>query len=506
MAIQTTLENNLATDRATNEDYRSLPNNIEVEQALLGAILVNNEAANQVSGFLEEHHFFLPVHGRIFEAIRTMIDRGQIASPVTLKHFFESDDDLSNVGGPQYLARLAGSAITIINSENYGRIIHDLALRRSLVTIGENVVNEAYDAPVEETAVNQIEAAEQKLYKLAEEGQNDGGFQTFSNSLTSAVKRIEAAYKRDGNMVGVSTGLTDLDKLLGGLHPSDLVIIAGRPGMGKTALATNLGYNAAKKFKEESNEKGNTKVIDGARVGFFSLEMSAEQLATRILAEKTGVSSEKLRRGEVSNDDFGRIVKASQDIEALPFYIDDTPELTVPSLRARTRRLKRQSGLDLIIVDYLQLMRPTSSRRLNNRVQEVTEITMGLKALAKELNVPVVALSQLSRAVEQREDKRPQLADLRESGSIEQDADVVMFVYREQYYLARQQPTEGTVEHQEWQEKMANVHNVAEAIVSKQRHGPTGKVALYFNEFLTQFADLDTQHVASSNQNPFSVE
>ena len=501
MAMQTKLDNAPIVEEATNEDYRSLPSNLEVEQALLGAILVNNEAANQVSGFLNGHHFFLPVHGRIFEAIRTIIDRGQIASPVTLKHFFDKDDDLANVGGSKYLARLAGSAITIINSENYGRIIHDLALRRALVTIGEEVVNEAFDGSVEETASTQIEAAEQKLYKLAEEGDSEGGFQTFSSSLSTAVKRIESAYKRDGNMVGVPTGLTDLDKLLGGFHPSDLVIIAGRPGMGKTALATNLGYNAAKSFKEEPNKNDINKVVSGARVGFFSLEMSAEQLATRILAEKTGVSSEKLRRGEVSNDDFGKIVQASQEIEALPFYIDDTPELTVPSLRARSRRLKRQNGLDLIIVDYLQLMRPTSSRRLNNRVQEVTEITMGLKALAKELNVPVVALSQLSRAVEQREDKRPQLSDLRESGSIEQDADVVMFVYREQYYLARQQPTEGTIEHQEWQEQMARVHNVAETIVAKQRHGPTGKISLYFNEFLTQFADLDTQHDASTQHN-----
>tara|TARA_Y100001970_G_scaffold294331_1_gene450802 strand:- start:110237 stop:111751 length:1515 start_codon:yes stop_codon:yes gene_type:complete len=504
MATQTNLESQTRTQSTTNDGYRSLPHNLEVEQALLGAILVNNEAANQVSGFLEEDHFFLDVHGRIFDTIIKLIDRGQIASPITLKHFFESDAGLTNLGGTQYLARLAGAAVTIINAENYGKIVHDLAMRRSLISIGENIVNDAFDAPLDETAIDQLESAEQKLYKLAEDGENEGGFQDFSSSLTTAVNLIESAYKRDGKMVGVPTGLNDLDKLLGGLHPSDLIIIAGRPGMGKTALATNFAYNAARKFHEEKSDTGTSILTDGARVGFFSLEMSSEQLATRILAEQTGISSEKLRRGEVNNEDFGKIVRASQEIETIPFFIDDTPELTIPGLRARARRLKRQRGLDLIIVDYLQLMRPTSSRRLNNRVQEVSEVTMGLKALAKELGVPVVALSQLSRAVEQRDDKRPQLADLRESGSIEQDADVVMFVYREQYYLARQEPAEGTVEHQDWQEKMSSIHNLAETIIAKQRHGPTGKVLLYFNEFLTQFADLDTQHSSATTNNPMS--
>lgn len=506
MAIQPTNELTAADQADAAGGYRTLPHNLEAEQALLGALLVNNEAANLVSGFLEERHFFLPVHGRVYEAVLRLIDRGQIASPVTLKHFFVNDEGLTDVGGAQYLARLAGAAVTIINAENYGRIVHDLALRRALVNIGEDVVNDAFDSPAEETAIGQIEAAEQRLYRLAEEGQTEGGFQTFNRSLTTAVSIIEAAYKRDGKMVGVPTGLTDLDKLLGGLHPSDLLIVAGRPGMGKTALATNIAYNAAKAFREESDGVGGSAVVDGGRIGFFSLEMSAEQLATRILAEKTEISSEKLRRGEVSNDDFGKIVRSSQEIENLPFFIDDTPELTVPGLRARARRLKRQSGLDLIIVDYLQLMRATSSRRLNNRVQEVSEITMGLKALAKELAVPVIALSQLSRAVEQRDDKRPQLADLRESGSIEQDADVVMFVYREQYYLKRAEPAEGTLEHQEWVEKMNGVHNIAEVIIAKQRHGPTGRVPLYFNEFLTQFADLDTQHQTSQHQSAPSTQ
>ncbi len=483
--------------------YRTLPHNIEAEQALLGAILINNEAANHVAAFLRPEHFYLPVHGRIYEAVVKMIDRGQIASPVTLKHFFEGDDGLTDAGGAQYLARLAGSAVTVINAGHYGRTIHDLALRRALVTVGEDVVNEAYDASLDVTANDQIENAEQKLFNLAEDGLAEGGFQSFSASLTEAVQTIEAAFKRDQSLVGVPTGLVDLDKLLGGLHASDLVILAGRPGMGKTALAANIAFNAARSYREEKDELGNRKRVDGAVIGFFSLEMSAEQLATRILAEETGISSEKLRRGEVSNDDFVRkIAPMSQGIERIPFFIDDTPALTVVGLRARARRLKRQHALSLVIVDYLQLMRPTTSMRLNNRVQEISEVTQGLKALAKELSVPVLALSQLSRAVEQRDDKRPQLSDLRESGSIEQDADVVMFIYREQYYMARKQPPEGTVEHTEWMEKMDRVHNRAEVIIAKQRHGPIGKVELYFDEFLTKFGNLDKTHGSDKTPGP----
>lgn len=481
-------------DQDSSPTYRTPPHNLDAEQALLGAILINNEAANQVAAFLEPAHFSMPVHGRIYEAVLKMIDRGQIASPVTLKHYFENDEGLADVGGAQYLARLAGSAVTVINAEHYGRIIHDLALRRGLITVGEETVNAAYDAPLEETAASQIESAEQKLFQLAEVGRTDTGFREFHASLSGAVEMIEAAYKRDGHLVGVTSGFVDLDRLLGGLHPSDLVILAGRPGMGKTALATNIAFNAARAYKEERDDDGNVTVVDGARVGFFSLEMSAEQLATRILAEQTAIQSEKLRRGEMKGEDFAKVVRASQEIERLPFFIDDTPELSVAGLRARARRLKRRHGLSLIIVDYLQLMRPSASIRLNNRVQEVSEITQGLKALAKELRVPVLALSQLSRAVEQRDDKRPQLADLRESGSIEQDADVVMFVYREQYYLARKQPADGTVEHSEWQEKMEKVHNLAEILIAKQRHGPIGKVELYFNEYLTKFDNYDRVH------------
>lgn len=474
--------------------YRSLPSNLEAEQALLGALLINNEAANLVGAFLLPEHFFLPVHGRIFEAILRMVERGQIANPVTLKHYFENDSALDEAGGARYLARLAGSAVTVINAEHYGRAIHDLALRRSLITIGEEAVNDAYDSPLDRPAAEQIEATEHKLFRLVEDGRVDPGFQQFAASLTGAVGMIEQAYKRDSHLTGAPTGLTDLDRLLGGLLPSDLIVLAGRPGMGKTALATNIAFNAASRYRMEESGGGESKVVDGAKVGFFSLEMSSEQLATRILAEQTEIPSDKLRRGEVRDSDFGRIVRASQEMETLPLFIDDSPELTVAGLRARARRLRRRHGVSLIIVDYLQLMRPTSSMRLNNRVQEVSEITQGLKALAKDLDVPVLALSQLSRAVEQRDDKRPQLSDLRESGSIEQDADVVMFIYREQYYLARRQPADGTVEHAEWQEKMDRVHNQAEVIVAKQRHGPIGKIDLYFNDLLTKFGNLDRTH------------
>ena len=483
--------------------YRTLPHNLEAEQALLGAILINNEALNQVATFLEPPHFYLPVHGRIFEAILKMIERGQIASPVTLKHYFDNDDSLSDVGGAQYLARLAGSAVTIINAEHYGRAIYDLAMRRELIGIGEEMVNEAYDASLDESATAQIENSEHKLFKLAEEGGAEGGFRSFDGPLRIALDMITQACKRDGNLSGTSTGFIDMDKLLGGLHTSDLIILAGRPGMGKTALATNIAFNAARAYKQEKDDQGDIVAEHGAKVGFFSLEMSSEQLATRILAERSEISSEKLRRGELSDTEFSRVVRASQEIESLPLYIDDTPALTVAGLRARARRLKRQHGLSLVVIDYLQLMRPGSSMRLNNRVQEVSEITQGLKALAKELNVPVLALSQLSRAVEQRDDKRPQLSDLRESGSIEQDSDVVMFIYREQYYLARKQPEDGTAEHAEWMERMERVHNLAEVIVAKQRHGPIGKVDMYFNEYLTRFGDYDRAHSQTADDAPF---
>ncbi len=479
--------------------YREAPNNLEAEQALLGALLLNNEAFNRVADFLKAEHFYLPVHGRLYATIGKLIDRGQIANPVTLKHMFEGDEALSEAGGAQYLARLAGSAVTIINAQHYGRTIHDLALRRALIGIGEEMVLNAYEATLDADANNQIESVEQKLFHLAEEGLAESGFKTFTESAASAISHIEAAYKHDHRLVGVTSGLADLDELLGGLHASDLLILAGRPGMGKTALATTIAFNAAKAYRGEKDEMGRMRRVDGAVVGFFSLEMSAEQLATRVLAQEARIPSIHLRRGKISGDDFHRVVRASQEIERLPLFIDDTPQLTIPGLRARARRLKRQHDLSLIIVDYLQLMRPTDSARMNNRVQEISEVTQGLKALAKELNIPVIALSQLSRAVESRDDKRPQLADLRESGSIEQDADVVMFVYRESYYLQRQEPDPAdSAKHAEWRERMDRIHRRADLIVAKQRHGPTDSVELDFDAAFTSFGN----RVRDSNMHP----
>ena len=477
--------------------FREQPHNVEAEQALLGAMLVNSEAALRVAGFLEPAHFYEPVHGRIYEAAMVLVERGQHATPVTLRPYFERDDALSEVEGADYLERLAGLAVTVINAEDYGRAIYDCYLRRSLIGIGEDVVNTAYDSRVHEPATSQIEVAEQALYHLAEVGRPDADFVPFRTTVIRAVETIEAAYKRDSHIVGVATGLNELDKLLGGLHRSDLIVLAGRPSMGKTALATNIAYHAARHFREETGEDGSRNVVDGASVGFFSLEMSSEQLATRILAEATGVSSEKLRRGQLNNADFVRVVQASNEMVQMPFHIDDTPAISIAALRTRARRLKRQHGLGLIVVDYLQLLRSTRRSSPDHRVQEISEITQSLKALAKDLDVPVLALSQLSRAVESREDKRPLLSDLRESGSIEQDADVVMFIFREEYYLERREPRLGTPEHAEWQTEMEKVHNLAEIIVGKQRHGPTGKVELYFRPELTQFGNLEREEHAA---------
>jgi len=473
-------------------DYREAPHNTEAEQALLGAILVKNDAAHRVQEFLLAKHFYEPVHGRIYDAAMQIIERGQHATPVTLKSYFERDEALADVGSDAYLARLAGAAVTIINAEDYGRVIYDCFLRRELITVGEDVVNTAYEPAVDEPAIGQIEVAEAALFRLAESGSHEGGFQTFSNSVVDAINRIEGAYKSDSRLVGVSTGLTDLDKMLGGLQRSDLVILAGRPSMGKTALATNIAFHAARAFRQKTDENGSTKTVDGAVVGFFSLEMAADQLASRILAEVSQISSEKLQRGELTNDQFIKVARASKEIQSLPFYIDDTPALSVTALRTRARRLKRQHGLGLIVIDYLQLVRPAGKSSLEHRVQEVSQITQALKALAKELDVPVLALSQLSRAVEQREDRRPLLSDLRESGSIEQDADVVMFIYRDEYYRERREPEEkATEEYFNWQKKMEEVHNMAEIIIGKQRHGPTGKVELFFKPEFTKFGNRE---------------
>ena len=494
----------VVTERDESAAYRALPHNDEAEQALLGALLVNNEKAHIVSGFLQPEHFFQPIHGRIFDAIMKLVERGQMANPVTLKHYFENDEALTDIGGAQYLARLVGSTVTIINAEDYARTVHDLYLRRELINLGEDIVNEAFDYKVDTPARGQIEAAEQYLFDLAERGEYEGGFRPLGDSLTSAVNMMESAYKRDGGMTGVATGLIDLDNQLGGLHPSDLLIVAGRPSMGKTALATNIAFHAARNHRLETGDDGAERLVDGAVVGFFSLEMSAEQLATRLLAEATGISSDKLRRGQLSKDDFHRVVGASRDLSNSPFFIDDTPALTVAALRTRARRLKRTHKLSLVVVDYLQLVRSTRRASQDNRVLEIAEITQGLKALAKELNVPVLALSQLSRAVEQREDKRPQLSDLRESGAIEQDADVVMFIFREEYYLSRGEPMKRAEEtderfsdrYQRWHQRLQEVEGVAEVFIAKQRHGPIGKVRLQFTKDTTKFSALDTQHDA----------
>jgi replicative DNA helicase len=469
--------------------YRVPPANIEAEQALLGAILINNRAYEQVSEFLHSDHFSDRLHGRIYEAIGKQVERALEANPTTLQFYFEQDEALKDMGGQNYLARLAASAVTVINARDYGKTVHDLFLRRQLIDLGEDTVNEAYDPDVDNEATNQIERAEQRLYDLATAGDYQGGFRDFSSVLTEAIQTAEAAYKRDGQLTGVGTGLTDMDNLLGGLHRSDLIILAGRPSMGKTALATNIAYHAANAYKTETDDLGNEKVVDGAIVAFFSLEMSAEQLATRILSEKSEVGSELIRRGQMSNAEFGKLVEATHELQRAKIFIDDTPALSVSALRTRARRLKRQHGLGMIVVDYLQLV-SGSSTQSDNRVQEVSEITRGLKTLAKELDVPVIALSQLSRQVEQRDDKRPQLSDLRESGSIEQDADVVMFIFREEYYVQRREPREDTPEHHAWMEEMDQVHNLAEVIVAKQRHGPTGKVLLHFNGMLTKFSNL----------------
>jgi replicative DNA helicase len=476
--------------------FRSPPHNIEAEQALLGAILVNNAAYHRVSDFLLPEHFAEGVHGRIFAAIAKLTERGQIANPVTLKSLFDQDGALAEIGGAQYLARLATSMVTIINAADYGRTIHDLYLRRQLISIGEDTVNDAYAHDLERDARSQIEQTEKRLFDLAVSGQYEGGFRVFSQALSEAIAVAEAAFKRGGRTTGVSTGFDDLDDLLGGLHPSDLVVLAGRPSMGKTALATNIGFNAARAYRSTRTADGRQMTEDGAVIGFFSLEMSAEQLATRVLSEESGVASDRIRRGDVSHDDFGKFVQASQKLASVPLFIDDTPALTIAGLRTRARRLLRQQGLGLVIVDYLQLLRGAGEGRgAENRVQEISEITRGLKALAKELNVPVLALSQLSRAVEQREDKRPMLSDLRESGSIEQDADVVMFVFREEYYLSRNEPMRRPEDSDDkynerytrWQERLEQVHGTGEVIIAKQRHGPIGKVTLRFDGATTKF-------------------
>lgn len=479
-------------EEASNDSspqYRLMPHNMEAEQGLLGALLIDNRALERVGDFLKSEHFFMPAHKRIYEAIQILIERGQTATPVTLKGYFEKDEELSHIGGAEYLAELAASVISIVNAQDYGRVIYDLHLRRELIGLGEDIVHSAYELNIDTDAVSTIEKAEGRLFTLAETGDIGGGFVTLKDSVGVAIDIAEKAYNTDGHVTGATTGLIDMDKKLGGLHPSDLLILAGRPSMGKTSLATNIAYNTAKKYAQTGGK-------EGAIVGFFSLEMSSDQLATRILADEAGVSGDDIRKGNFEKDDFARFVEASQFLSTVPLYIDDTPALSISAVRTRARRLKRQHGLGLVVVDYLQLLRGTGSRQgSENRVLEVAEITRGLKAIAKELEIPVLALSQLSRAVEQREDKRPMLSDLRESGSIEQDADVVMFVYREEYYLERAMPDMDSHEKfAEWQEKMDRVRKTAEAIIAKQRHGPIGTVRLRFEPSVTRFENLEESY------------
>jgi len=473
----------------------SLPFSIEAEQQLLGLLLTNNDVFDRISSIVTAAHFYEPVHARIFTLCAERIIRMALASPVTIKAFMEDDPGLKDLGGPAYLARIAAAAISAYAARDYAQMIRELATRRALIGLGQDVAARAATVTVEDDSSEQIKAAEQALYTLAEEGVTERGFQSFLRAVTGAVDNANAAYQRDGHLSGWSTGLIDLDRKLGGLNPSDLVILAGRPSMGKTTLATNIAFNIARSYRRDVQDDGRS-AKQGGVVGFFSLEMSADQLATRILSEAARVPSEKIRRGDMTETEFRAFVQAAHDLQEAPLFIDDTPALPINQLAARARKLKRTQGLDVIFVDYLQLLRPASAK--DSRVNEVSEITQGLKAVAKELNVPVVALSQLSRQVESREDKRPQLSDLRESGSIEQDADVVMFVFREEYYREREKPADHELEKMaNWQQIMESVHGKAEVIIGKQRHGPIGTVELSFEGQFTRFGNLETHRTPS---------
>ena len=468
--------------------YREAPQNIEAEAALLGAILVNNDAFYRVSDFLKPEHFQEPLHRLIFERMGEMILLNKQATPVTLKTFMPADEKVGELTVTQYMVRLATDAVTVINAADYGRAVYDLAQRRALIRIGEDMVNTAYDAPIELTPAKQIEEAEKALYAVAETGSYNQGFESFQDAVATAIDMASAAYGRAGGLSGISTGFRSLDRKMGGLQRSDLIILAGRPGMGKTSLATNIAFAIAEAHKAVQQADGTTQTTDGGVVGFFSLEMSSEQLATRIVSEQTEIPSSKIRRGEITEGDFEKLVGCAQVMQTIPLWIDQTGGISINALAARARRLKRQRGLDVLVIDYVQLM--TGAKRTDNRVQEITEITTGLKALAKELDVPIIALSQLSRQVESREDKRPQLSDLRESGSIEQDADVVLFVYREEYYLQKGEPKMGTEEYFKWEADMNEVRGRADVLIAKQRHGPTGTVPLAFQGEFTRFSDL----------------
>jgi replicative DNA helicase len=470
-------------------DFGALPHNVEAEQQLLGAILNNNDIYDRIAAIIGPEHFHEPVHARIFDLAAARIAKGALASPVTLKGFMEGDEGLRELGGAAYLAKLSSAAMATYAARDYAQMIHDLHLRRQLIDIGAEIATKAARQEADRDPAAQIVEAEGKLYGLAEKGKTDGGFQSFLNAVTQAVKVANAANMRDGGLAGISTGLVDIDRKLGGLHPSDLLILAGRPSMGKTSLATNIAFNVAKSYRKGMRPDGTEGAVNGGVVGFFSLEMSSEQLATRVLSEASEVPSDRIRKGQMDEGEFRRFIEAAKTLEACPLYIDDTPALPISQLAARARRQKRKTGLDLLVVDYLQLLRPSTAK--DSRVNEVSEITQGLKAIAKELDIPVIALSQLSRQVESREDKRPQLSDLRESGSIEQDADVVMFVFREEYYKEREKPGDHELDKMaKWQADMERLHGRAEVIIGKQRHGPIGTVDLSFEGRFTRFGNL----------------
>ena len=456
-----------------------LPSNIEAEQALIGSILVNNDIIDEISNIVDHKNFYDPLHSKIYNLIENLHNKGMIANPITLKNSFENDAALSEIGGTEYLVKLTRFSSSVKQSIDYAKIVHEKFVKRELVQISETLSDEAVDETIDKTGENIIQDTEKSLFDLAERGTFHQSFLKFNQALDQTIEMATNAMKSDHGIVGVPTGLNDLDERLGGLHRSDLVIIAGRPSMGKTALATNIGYYAAKKILDDNKKSS---------IAFFSLEMSSEQLSTRILSEQSRIKSNDIRRGKVTEEEFNRLIETSRNIHDLPLYIDETPAITISTLSNRARRIKRLFGLDLIIVDYIQLM-TTSSKRYDGRVQEISEITQGLKALAKELSVPVLALSHLSRAVEQRDDRKPQLSDLRDSGSLEQDADVVMFVFREEYYLERKEPKLGTLEHGEWQAKMNEIIGSADIIIGKQRHGPTGNIQVEFEGIYTKFKD-----------------
>ena len=466
--------------KSKNSVENKLPSNIEAEQALIGSILVNNDIIDEISNLLKAEKFFDPVHKKIFKVIETLNNKGMIANPITLKNYFENLNELDEVGGAEYLVKLTRFSSSSKQATDYAKIVHENFVKRELLEISNVISEDSLDIDLDKSSENIIEDAEKSLFDLAERGNFSQSFLQFNQAIDQTISMAKSAIKSDQGIVGVPSGLTALDEKLGGLHKSDLVIIAGRPSMGKTALATNIAYHAAKNIFEK-NEKSS--------VAFFSLEMSSEQLSTRILSEQSRIQSNDIRRGRASEEQLNRFIETSRNIYDLPLYIDETPAITISTMSNRARRIKRLFGLSLIVVDYIQLMK-TNVKKYEGRVQELSEITQGLKALAKELSVPVLALSQLSRAVEQRDDKIPQLSDLRESGSIEQDADVVMFVYREQYYLEKKEPKQGSIEHAEWQSKMNDIYGLADIIIGKQRHGPTGNVQVEFEGQYTKFKDL----------------